>query len=294
MAVHSGINQLSFVQVQQVTSETMGLISDALIFNSQYLRLQQLKNSQATFQNYEKALAVLEKSFQKWLYIQLKFNTIQSPLVTSITFRFNELETFFVDYKSPDKQRDETLIQFNETWHDFIHNLVRFLEVIASYKHDFDSLTQLFNRRRLFEILEKTNFFQSLSNEKIFVCMCDIDNFKKINDLYGHPEGDRVIKKIASIMKASIRDSDIIARVGGEEFVLVIFCHQQQIALDILERIRKEIEDTQFAIDSREFFVTASFGLAQLEEESNVSAALRMADKQMFNAKKLGKNRVVY
>jgi diguanylate cyclase (GGDEF)-like protein len=120
------------------------------------------------------------------------------------------------------------------------------------------------------------------------VIMLDIDDFKKINDTYGHDEGDAVLQKIAEILLTQSRESDIVGRWGGEEFLII--CQQSRIdgALTVAEKICHAIEKEVFA---NNVTVTASFGVAEYSDKTKLSVVVR-ADNALYKAKKEGKNKV--
>lgn len=166
------------------------------------------------------------------------------------------------------------------------------LEALAST----DPLTKLYNRRYFTEISEE--IFQLCNREKKSVCtlMFDIDNFKHINDTYGHYIGDNVIVTLAHILQNSCRKSDIICRYGGEEFVILLPKTTIDGAIVLGEDIRKKIQAYKLKIENDQLLqFTVSIGASQVnfKEEKNIDGALRRADKALYIAKRNGKNQVV-
>jgi diguanylate cyclase len=165
------------------------------------------------------------------------------------------------------------------------------LSVIAS----MDSMTQLLNRRE-FEI--QVNTEMKVFREEGFtssMVITDIDQFKIVNDTYGHPAGDELLKQFSLLLKAVLRDKDLIARWGGEEFVIMIHETNPNDAFKIAERLRKKIENTVFHIEGNNIHVTASFGIAPListDEEPLYTSYLK-ADKALYRAKENGRNKTV-
>jgi len=151
---------------------------------------------------------------------------------------------------------------------------------------EIDPLTKALNRRALTDKLNNRNFFKN----GLGLVIIDIDNFKNINDTYGHSVGDAVLKELSSIVKKNIRDHDIFARWGGEEFVLIIYANNLNTVETIADKIRIEIEKFTFTTVKN---VTASFGASIPKEESQTFKEIfESADKALYQAKKLGKNRV--
>ena len=152
-----------------------------------------------------------------------------------------------------------------------------------------DPLTGLYNRNYLQEILPM------LKLDHYSIAMLDLDRFKVINDTYGHKTGDFVLSQSSTIFKNSIRDSDILIRYGGEEFLLLIYNRDNLIStFDICERIRAKIESTSFHYDNHDINVNVSIGLHEKpNREKNINEAIKIADKMLYVAKNEGRNRVI-
>jgi diguanylate cyclase (GGDEF)-like protein len=154
---------------------------------------------------------------------------------------------------------------------------------------DTDGLTMLYNRRYFNEQLEKLSRTQRQQGLPLSLILLDIDNFKKYNDSFGHPAGDLLLKKVARVVRETIREQGIPARYGGEEFVVILPRCEQQTALAIAEQIRQAIE----AIEDlkRPITVSVGVGTAPLQAEDAI-ALVEFADQSMYFAKTTGKNRV--
>jgi len=153
-------------------------------------------------------------------------------------------------------------------------------------KSQIDQLTQILNRRGLEEILKNKIPY----TEGICLVIIDIDKFKSINDTYGHTIGDSVLKELSSVVSTILREEDIFARWGGEEFVIITYTQDINVAQKIAEKIRKEIENFSFATVGK---VTASFGVSYPKYKTDTFKTLfEQADKALYQAKELGRNRV--
>ncbi|HEY0307369.1 MAG TPA: GGDEF domain-containing protein [Acidobacteriaceae bacterium] len=153
-----------------------------------------------------------------------------------------------------------------------------------------DPLTTLMNRRGLDEFV-KHGFSRSRPRSTVLV-VCDIDHFKVVNDLYGHQSGDSVLIAIGGLLKESIRGSDIAARLGGEEFVLLLFNMDRTAAHGLIERLRQVVASTQFgsgALKQRK--ITMSFGVVEFNPGDTLENTLRQADEMLYVAKRSGRNR---
>ncbi len=157
-----------------------------------------------------------------------------------------------------------------------------------------DGLTGLFNHRHFQETLaQEFNRLERFS-EPISMLIIDIDHFKKINDTYGHPVGDAVLKKVSGIIRKTIRNIDIPARYGGEEFAVILLGTDTNGALKMAERLRKSIADARFSTEQNAFNVTVSIGMSTHGKEMRKKEDLvEQADKALYHAKRTGRNRSV-
>jgi diguanylate cyclase (GGDEF)-like protein len=157
-----------------------------------------------------------------------------------------------------------------------------------------DPMTNLYNRRYFHEV--SSSIFQIVQRDDhhISLIMIDIDNFKRINDTYGHAVGDEVIKKLASLLERNVRKSDIVSRFGGEEFVILLPSTDLKGAQKIASKIREAVEEILIVADESVIRFTISLGLADIRSsDQNIEAILNRADKALYKAKESGKNRVV-
>lgn len=150
-----------------------------------------------------------------------------------------------------------------------------------------DSLTGVLNRRALFARIAETNTVPGLA-----VVMFDLDQFKSINDLRGHAEGDRVLQQFADVLKAQLRASDIVARLGGEEFCVVLPGLHTDAARDVAERVRNGFAELAIPIGRDGKFATVSAGLATGGIGETFSSVLSRADSGLYKAKTAGRNQV--
>jgi two-component system cell cycle response regulator len=158
-----------------------------------------------------------------------------------------------------------------------------------------DPLTNIYNRRFFFERLHLEWERSKRYNSKMTIMMADVDFFKKINDTYGHECGDMVLVGTAQTLSRHLRKVDVVARYGGEEFILMLPEIPKQAALNVAERIRKDMESTKYKWDDKEFTVTISIGMhdSSSEELKAPEDMIRKADANLYKAKEGGRNRVV-
>ncbi len=155
-----------------------------------------------------------------------------------------------------------------------------------------DGLTGLYNKQVFLEFLDKEREFSERRDSPFFLAFFDIDDFKKINDTYGHLIGDEVLKILGAVFLRAARKSDIIARFGGEEFAWIIHCDDKAECFNSLERIRNEICTTLFPKD---ITISVSIGLAQYTPNNHdcIEDLINHADNAMYQAKREGKNRTI-
>lgn len=153
-----------------------------------------------------------------------------------------------------------------------------------------DSLTGLFNRRVFDEMLQIEGRRQELM--PLSLLMIDLDDFKQINDRFGHQAGDQVLAKFGRILRDNFRGSDLVARYGGEEFAVMLPTTTSTVAFEIARRLRTRLSETTFVFDNRILRLTASIGIAQSGDAlKSATELVRRADQALYRAKKSGKNR---
>jgi len=160
------------------------------------------------------------------------------------------------------------------------------LELLATT----DSLTGLLNRRSFIERIERETIRQRRSGKTFSVVMSDIDNFKNINDSYGHPFGDSVLIKFADTFRVNIRDQDSVSRWGGEEFILLLSETDLKGALVLSEKIRKKLESLDNWFEGKRVTVTATFGISECQSQDNYLESIKKADQALYEGKKAGRN----
>jgi len=167
---------------------------------------------------------------------------------------------------------------------------------------DLDELTGAYNRRFFnkyldLEIRRNASHIKYRSPREVNfgLAILDLDDFKHINDTYGHLEGDTVLTEVARVIKSSLFERDILCRYGGEEFVILFTATPRDGAIYAVEKIRRFVEDLRIQLDKTgpPICVTISIGFASFDEASDIYKLLALADKRLYKAKNMGKNRVV-
>ena len=156
-----------------------------------------------------------------------------------------------------------------------------------------DALTKLINRRHFFILAEKELERAVRYQTPLSITIFDVDNFKSVNDQYGHLVGDQILFQVSKRCLEIIRSVDILARYGGEEFVILFPHTEREEAFASSERIRSAVEGVPFRINDQEIWVTLSMGVANFSEDrtANIDALLELADKALYQSKRDGKNK---
>lgn len=162
-----------------------------------------------------------------------------------------------------------------------------------SDKVRIDQLTGVLNRRGLEEAFVKEVSRAQRGESQLSVALLDIDNFKKLNDTLGHDAGDKALQHLANIVKETIRPTDVVARFGGEEFVILLPNTPLNEGVEAVVRLQRELTKKFFLHNNERLLVTFSAGVALFKQDEDQSSVLQRADKAMYLAKKSGKNRVM-
>ncbi|WP_286240781.1 diguanylate cyclase [Neptuniibacter halophilus] len=153
-----------------------------------------------------------------------------------------------------------------------------------------DKLTGLYNRLKIDEILAEQLERHHRYGNYFSVLLLDVDNFKAVNDQYGHDVGDLVLKTLAQVMQGTVRKVDVVGRWGGEEFVVICENTPASNALLLAEKLRQRVAETEFAEVGHK---TISIGVSELQQGDTLNALFKRADQALYRAKRSGKNRVV-
>ncbi len=168
------------------------------------------------------------------------------------------------------------------------------LEMLSST----DALTQLYNRRFFDETLGKEIAYAQRQGEAFSLIMIDLDQFKRINDVYGHAAGDKVLVETANAIRGKVRQSDVVCRLGGEEFAIVLRNVSESLARNTAENLRNNVERTRISVENISLSVTASIGIVTYsgdpKEHMTADDLYRFADFAMYHSKNSGGNRITH
>jgi diguanylate cyclase (GGDEF)-like protein len=193
-------------------------------------------------------------------------------------------------------------LENNATSHTFVERVQEPLEIIClsasgrlelSKKAVTDLLTNLYNHDYLQGVLEKETSAAARAGRPLSLIMIDIDHFKNFNDQHGHQAGDLVLSEVAALIKGSTRQSDVVARYGGEEIAVVLPDADRNVACEAAERIRCAIEAAAIPYEQQILSVTASFGVATYGPQTcEPKSLVKAADQALYRSKHAGRNRV--
>lgn len=156
-----------------------------------------------------------------------------------------------------------------------------------------DELTNLYNIR-YFKMILQTECLMAKADpiKKFCVIMTDVDHFKRFNDTYGHQVGDLVLKEVAAALRSSVRSSDIVARYGGEEMIILLRSTSLENALLVAEKVRKNVENRKVSDKNNTYNVTISLGVSKFNSHDTADAIIKRADDGLYKGKENGRNRV--
>ena len=206
------------------------------------------------------------------------------PVYSDITFslqNFGRLMTIFSPY---------LLIAYLTT---MLSADLQYARKMFKYLSETDDMTGLNNIRAFNNLITQEIKKAARYDQPFSLLMIDADNLKDVNDDFGHEAGDRLIKAMAASIQLCLRDSDTLARYGGDEFIAMLSQTDQQNAVEAAERIRKGVENTAFDMDGNQIKSTVSIGISCFPSHAdNISGLLRKADQALYISKNAGRNKV--
>lgn len=286
------------------------VIGDSKINRSKTIKLlnNQLIETIETDNPYDGIKILKEEENIKILFIDFKLEGINGIDLVEQIRKFKPKEKLII-VANPQLEKTQLSAQFlkigandfignnviKEEFNSRINNLLESIENVEKMK-DFaykDFLTNLYNRRYFFR--EMKEFMENNSETNFSVTMVDIDNFKSINDTYGHDAGDKVIKTLADIFIKNTKNSDLVSRFGGEEFCIVLKNINSEDNLNYLEKIRKEVEENTTVFNDKKIKFTISMGTILKDNTNNISIndLIKKSDDNLYEAKETGKNKII-
>jgi two-component system cell cycle response regulator len=241
----------------------------------------------------EKLLSSLEKPLEpsNWSYFGNFGSEFNVDGLETVVIKYQESEIGLIAYANPSDKwsLNKVLNEANESISLLFNtmNIFRELKVASTV----DGLTGLFNKKELLRFLEETHNLAKINKTIYYVAMFDVDNFKKVNDTYGHIVGDEVLKGVATVLKEETTGKGIAGRYGGEEFCLIItkVSNTDEI-VELIEKILDRVRNTQFPHGK----CTVSCGVVSSEGYESPTEVLKAADDLLYISKKTGKDKASY
>lgn len=229
---------------------------------------------------------------------QIKFNNLRMLMIMHRVENKVEISGMHLSFPTDVHEDDESfpLKELEERAH-VLSQMVD--ERTKTLKNAYDELTDLINRDRLTQLASRYCFEEALGNEQrrfqnfkrdYALMLMDIDDFKTINDTYGHLTGDEILKAVARILRKLARETDIVARWGGDEFVILMPETELTVARQLGEAIRQTVAQADYLIAIE---ITLSIGVASSQADCDSRELFNTVDEAMFHAKKTGKNQIV-
>jgi len=290
MMIEELIRNLDHKTTKSLAITIKAVLSDHIRFIREINRLLILKDERnSLFTN--KNISVHQQIFKQWFESYQDTSLRKNPelekfikLHSKLQIMANELSERFQENGKIDINKYENFLNKNDIFFEFLWQLAT--EVISA-QYQFDLLTKLLNRRAFLPILQ-----HELSKVNRLKCCCsivlvDIDDFKIINDKFGHDTGDSILTEFAAELLNHLRESDCASRHGGEEFLLCLPDTDVNQAYIVIERLNEHIRAREYLLNMH---LTASFGIALLEED--IKSSIINADNAMYQSKNNGKNQI--
>jgi len=227
------------------------------------------------------------------LYARCRTQQQMLDRLTQISDRYQQAERerglSYAEQLQRKVRQVEKIVRISDGYQAMLQDLNVRLTAISTH----DELTGLPNRRYIQDRLTQAAAQSARTGEAFSLALVDIDFFKKINDSAGHASGDKVLTRVAASMRACMRDYDICARWGGEEFLILFAYCDKSNAAQLAERVRLAIAAIDISDLHAGLVLTASIGFTEFVEGEPIDAALKRADDALYRAKSAGRNRVV-
>jgi len=240
--------------------------------------------------------------FGRWLDKDAKKIIQNNSKYKAITLLHNNLHLFGKKIKSAMEFGEHDVIMTYLEKCEFLSlsigtELALLDNIVMNKKITKDKLTGALNRQALENVFESQYELSLATNNQFVLAMCDLDDFKLVNDTYGHLAGDKILKLFVNIVQKNIRNSDLIIRYGGEEFIIILPSINEGKGLEVLNKIRMEFEKSKVTIKNQEVRTTVSIGMMEITpkkyyETLFLDEYIDIVDQKLYQAKSNGRNRI--
>ncbi|WP_345291577.1 diguanylate cyclase [Kangiella marina] len=233
---------------------------------------------------------IVDSSVAKWLIFYGGF--IEIFLLSTIMYlRFRDLQKEKVDVERRYRRHLEKAAEELKRQVDEKTKQLKLAKQQAEQDARIDILTQLTNRRAFIEIANQHIELAAQNIDKsLYLAIIDVDHFKKVNDTYGHNVGDFVLKAVSDTLLENVRNVDLVSRLGGEEFSVIVEAENEQTALQMVERLRAAVEAKTVKVQGHTINVTISIGMASWYANQSLDSLMSAADEALYTAKRKGRN----
>lgn len=250
----------------------------------------------------KQALKVLEDDLPDLILMDLQMPEIDGVQLSQVIRQSRQLLSLPIVFLSAERDESRQLLARRLGGDDFVTkpiNPERLISLVRLRADRSKSLRSLIERDRLTGLFNHSRFQERLSQElercrriesEICLVMIDLDRFKQVNDRYGHPAGDTVLRSLSSAMVASVRQTDIVGRYGGEEFGIILLDTSAEPAKIVIDRIRQSFGRLTFDAGARQFSVSFSAGIASSRDFATISDLVGAADRALYAAKAGGRD----
>ncbi|MBB1485229.1 GGDEF domain-containing protein [Oceanospirillum sediminis] len=272
------------LEIERIRSDLFNWLSDSIfqVMSAQGLAEDSLQRSE----------------FGLWVNHKMDLITPQADLSGKIKHRMDllsaDIRHLTHQADDPVQRQKEICNQMSKAANEIGWLLSELANSLLANSSKEDSLTRLIERKHMAPVLQKETQMALATGNDYSLIMCDIDHFKRINDIYGHAAGDLVLEQAAKVVRHAVRVSDYSFRYGGEEFLLVLPESSAEQAAEVAEQIRQKVEKLVVELESqRSVNISMSFGVAQFNGHPDYMRSLKNADMALYSAKHQGRNRVV-
>ncbi|QCU89145.1 GGDEF domain-containing protein [Thiomicrorhabdus sediminis] len=277
------------VSAQEIALEIEGIKSQTYKWLSNLMAVL-ASNKEYKFRSINKDDVVL------WIIHKLPQYVNKPSFLEPINDTVNQIEQIHIEISQNTENRSEAILLLQKKISELNFLLTEIANANLHESNQLDALSSLTERRFLDPIMQKETQIALQMQSRYSVIMADIDNFKLINDQFGHQVGDDVIKHVSKILKTNIRVSDYIFRYGGEEFLILLPETDLKTSIHIAEKLRQKLEQSIIETHQadKSLTVTCSLGVAEFANHPDYMQVIKRADEKLYQSKNNGKNQVSY